>query len=268
MRSGPSGRRRAKPSCATARRSVGTCPHRSLGSRRPRSRSSSSRSSGRPSCSPTTARAAAAGRIRSRSRAAPMLPVQVIGQQWEFTYRYPTYGGVETAELVLPGRPGDRVPCHLARCGPLVLGVRARRQGGREPRRRQRRLREAGEARHLPDPLRRALRALARLHVRHRAASSVLRTSRRGSQRSARSSPAFRSTCRSTARPTHPTRSSAPDERAPSDRVQPADGDRARPSSASTPAGGSGTRSPGRASRTSATPTRTTSRSSSPISSG
>jgi cytochrome c oxidase subunit 2 len=32
----------------------------------------------------------------------PVLPIQVIGQQWEFTYRYPTYGGVETAELVLP----------------------------------------------------------------------------------------------------------------------------------------------------------------------
>jgi cytochrome c oxidase subunit II len=31
-----------------------------------------------------------------------VLPVQVIGQQWEFTYRYPTYGGVETAELMLP----------------------------------------------------------------------------------------------------------------------------------------------------------------------
>jgi len=31
-----------------------------------------------------------------------VLPVQVIGQQWEFTYRYPTYGGVETAQLVIP----------------------------------------------------------------------------------------------------------------------------------------------------------------------
>ena len=30
------------------------------------------------------------------------LPVQVIAQQWEFTFRYPTYGGVETAQLVLP----------------------------------------------------------------------------------------------------------------------------------------------------------------------
>ena len=32
----------------------------------------------------------------------PKLPVQVIGQQWAFTYRYPTYGGVETPHLVLP----------------------------------------------------------------------------------------------------------------------------------------------------------------------
>jgi cytochrome c oxidase subunit 2 len=32
----------------------------------------------------------------------PVLPVQVIAQQWQFTYRYPTYGGVETASLVLP----------------------------------------------------------------------------------------------------------------------------------------------------------------------
>jgi len=28
--------------------------------------------------------------------------VQVIAQQWEFTYRYPTYGGVEVPHLVLP----------------------------------------------------------------------------------------------------------------------------------------------------------------------
>ena len=31
-----------------------------------------------------------------------VLPVQVIAQQWEFTYRYPTYGGVETPDLVVP----------------------------------------------------------------------------------------------------------------------------------------------------------------------
>ena len=31
-----------------------------------------------------------------------MLQVQVIGQQWKFTYRYPQYGGFETTDLVLP----------------------------------------------------------------------------------------------------------------------------------------------------------------------
>ncbi len=30
------------------------------------------------------------------------LDVQVIGQQWEFTYRYPTFGGLETPRLMLP----------------------------------------------------------------------------------------------------------------------------------------------------------------------
>jgi cytochrome c oxidase subunit II len=30
------------------------------------------------------------------------LQVQVIGQQWKFTYRYPQYGGFETTDLVLP----------------------------------------------------------------------------------------------------------------------------------------------------------------------
>jgi cytochrome c oxidase subunit II len=32
----------------------------------------------------------------------PPLQVQVIAQQWEFTYRYPSYGGVETREIELP----------------------------------------------------------------------------------------------------------------------------------------------------------------------
>jgi len=31
-----------------------------------------------------------------------VLTVQVIGQQWKFTYRYPSFGGFETSELVLP----------------------------------------------------------------------------------------------------------------------------------------------------------------------
>jgi cytochrome c oxidase subunit 2 len=32
----------------------------------------------------------------------PPLQVQVIGQQWAFTYRFPSYGGVETPHLELP----------------------------------------------------------------------------------------------------------------------------------------------------------------------
>lgn len=32
------------------------------------------------------------------------LPIQVIGQQWEFTYRFPTLGGFETPHLELPLR--------------------------------------------------------------------------------------------------------------------------------------------------------------------
>jgi len=31
-----------------------------------------------------------------------VLPVQVIAQQWKFSYRYPTYGGFETDQLILP----------------------------------------------------------------------------------------------------------------------------------------------------------------------
>jgi cytochrome c oxidase subunit 2 len=40
-----------------------------------------------------------------------VLPVQVIGQQWQFTYRYPTYGGLETPHLVLP--VGRTVELHV-----------------------------------------------------------------------------------------------------------------------------------------------------------
>ena len=31
-----------------------------------------------------------------------VLPVQVIAQQWKFTYRYPTFGGFESPQLVVP----------------------------------------------------------------------------------------------------------------------------------------------------------------------
>ncbi len=39
------------------------------------------------------------------------LQVQVIAQQWEFTYRYPTAGGFESAQLVLP--VGRQVELHV-----------------------------------------------------------------------------------------------------------------------------------------------------------
>ncbi len=32
----------------------------------------------------------------------PPLQVQVVAQQWQFTYRYPSYGGVETRDIELP----------------------------------------------------------------------------------------------------------------------------------------------------------------------
>jgi cytochrome c oxidase subunit 2 len=41
----------------------------------------------------------------------PRLPVQVIAQQWAFTYRYPTFGGVEVPHLVLP--EGQMVELHV-----------------------------------------------------------------------------------------------------------------------------------------------------------
>jgi cytochrome c oxidase subunit 2 len=39
------------------------------------------------------------------------MPVQVIAQQWEFTYRYPTFGGIETAHLELP--VGRQIELHV-----------------------------------------------------------------------------------------------------------------------------------------------------------
>jgi len=39
------------------------------------------------------------------------LQVQVIGQQWEFTYRWPEYGGVETPHLELP--VGQTIEMHV-----------------------------------------------------------------------------------------------------------------------------------------------------------
>ncbi len=57
------------------------------------------------------------------------LQVQVIGQQWQFTYRYPQFGGLETTQLMLPvNRP---VEFHVTSLDvihsfwPYLLGVKA-----------------------------------------------------------------------------------------------------------------------------------------------
>ena len=45
---------------------------------------------------------AALGTASSAAASGNRLQVQVIGQQWWFTYRYPDFGGVESAHLMLP----------------------------------------------------------------------------------------------------------------------------------------------------------------------
>ena len=40
--------------------------------------------------------------IPAAAKTGPLLQVQVIAQQWQFTYRFPAYGGVETTQLELP----------------------------------------------------------------------------------------------------------------------------------------------------------------------
>ena len=45
---------------------------------------------------------AALGTASSATASGKRLQVQVIGQQWWFTYRYPDFGGVESAHLMLP----------------------------------------------------------------------------------------------------------------------------------------------------------------------
>lgn len=45
------------------------------------------------------------------AEASNAIPVQVIAQQWMFSYRYPTYGGLETPHLVLPA--GKTIVFHV-----------------------------------------------------------------------------------------------------------------------------------------------------------
>jgi cytochrome c oxidase subunit II len=59
-----------------------------------------------PIWAPSGAVAAETAALNGKGTWAPnkneVLPVQVIAQQWKFTYRYPTFGGFESSELILP----------------------------------------------------------------------------------------------------------------------------------------------------------------------
>ena len=97
-----------------------------------------------------------------------MLQVQVIGQQWVWTYRYPQFGGMESSELMLP--VGMPVTFHVTSLDVIhsfwayQLGVKADANPGVDnvaymtPKATGR----------LHRPLQRAVRHLARRHVQLR----------------------------------------------------------------------------------------------------
>ena len=140
-------------------------------------------------------------RLRSSTPAGKALQVQVIGQQWQFTYPLSrSTAASRRTQLALPVGPHGRVPRDLAGRHPLVLGLPARRQGRRRSRRRQHRVsstpQQAGQLRR---PLRRAVRPLARLHARH-GRSVVGRRSHAGCAAAQVANAPATSACRPTAR--------------------------------------------------------------------
>ena len=93
-------------------------------------------------------------------------------------------------ERALPAREQhDRAPRDLARRRPLLLGVRARGQGRREPRRGQRRVRPDEGADGVPRPLCRAAAGSGTPTCSTTAGSSTPGSSRRGPRRSRASTP-------------------------------------------------------------------------------
>ena len=96
------------------------------------------------------------------------LQVQVIGQQWQFTYRYPQFGGMETTQLLLPDNRRDRVPRDLAGRDPQLLGLPARGESRRQPGCGQRRVHDHQATRRVHRPVLGAVRDLARRDVQLR----------------------------------------------------------------------------------------------------
>ncbi len=97
-----------------------------------------------------------------------VLQVQVIGQQWRFTYRYPQFGGFETTDLVLP--VNEPVQFNVTSIDVIhsFWAYQLGRQGGRQPRREQRRLHHPHAHGHGHGALRGTVRPLARRHVQLR----------------------------------------------------------------------------------------------------
>ncbi len=122
-----------------------------------------------PSGSSTTGAGGGRARTRSPSRRGDQLQVQVIGQQWEFTYRYPVLRRRRDARIWccrLTGTSSSTSPRSTwsTRSGPTTSGVKADANPGVDnvvyvrP----------TKIRSFDHPLRRALRAVPRAHVRHR----------------------------------------------------------------------------------------------------
>ncbi len=55
-----------------------------------------------PSITPPGATVVASQQMAAWTPGSAPLQVQVIGQQWKFTYRYPQFGGFETTQLIVP----------------------------------------------------------------------------------------------------------------------------------------------------------------------
>ena len=75
-------------------------------------------------------------------KGATALPVQVIAQQWQFTYRFPGYGGVETrADRAAREHPGQAFNVTSLDVIHSFWAYELGRQGRRQPGREQRRVR-------------------------------------------------------------------------------------------------------------------------------
>ena len=134
-----------------------------------------------------------------------VLPIQVIGQQWKFTYRYPTFGGFEIDQLVVP--VDTPIAFHVTSLDVIhsfwayQLGVKA----DANPASDNVAFTTPQTARHLYGPLLRAVRPVARCDVQLRHGRDQGRSSRPGRSRPRPIEPPRPSCCRPSPGPTCPT---------------------------------------------------------------